>query len=418
MSLSRAPRLLACSIVTASVGWVAAGVIGAEVAPGTVTPLDSTATAGSAARIVELDYRAPSECPTHDVVVERVRQMVRRAPSTPLAAKATIERAKQYTLLLELEGGQRYVASESCKSLAETLTVILALAIDPNAQVTTPPSPTVSSDPSAPPSSSPAKPANSASPPSGASSANAPSASSNAAAANSAAPTASASNAAAANSAAPAASASAESEREPPSDESVEVPPPRAPSSSGDVAATDKPTEEADGFANRWSFAPTALFQGEYGMLPSVGYGPRVGLWIDHGRWSIVAGAEWLVPEWVQMPSEVRRGGHISYLGGQGQLCYAPSRRVRLHGCLGLQAGDLLGKGDGVRAERLGHGLWLAGVSSVAYRPRLWSKLSLDLRLDFAFSVIRPQFGFTGDPWTFDPKTWSLRLAGGFSWAL
>jgi hypothetical protein len=377
--------------------------------------------------------------------------MVRRAPTTPMVAKATIAHAEQYTMVLEFEGGRRDVRSDSCKSLAETLTVILALAIDPHAQVTSPTPPAASGDPSAPPPSSSAStvtsPPNAATDAASASSATSlpnaatdaasassatslPNAADDAASASSATSLPNAANgmaatsgshpAAAVSSAVPAASASAEIAREPPPDESVEFQPPRSPSASGDVAATDKPTTPADVFANRWSFAPTALFQAEYGMLPSVGYGPRVGLWIDRRRWSFVMSAEWLVPEWVQMPSpsELRRGGHISYLGGQGQLCYAPSRRIRFQGCLGLQAGDLLGKGEGVRAGRLGHGFWLAGVSSVAYRPRLWSRLTADFRLDFSRSVVRPQFGFTGDPWTFDPKAWSLRLAGGFSWAL
>ena len=64
----------------------------------------------------------------------------------------------------------------------------------------------------------------------------------------------------------------------------------------------------------------------EFGMLRRLAEGPSVGLRLDVARWSLSATAEWILPQWKQMPdSTENKGGHISFLGGQIGPCLAGS---------------------------------------------------------------------------------------------
>lgn len=404
--MNPAPRVVGCALVGISTLWAAAWVTGAKA--------ESSAARIEPAECVQLTYRAPPECPSRGSIVQRAATMVRNTPKTPILAKATIERRGRYVLWLELEGGRRQVTSDSCDALAETLTVILALAIDPQARV----------EPSAPAAAEPAVPDPSASvtAENGANAASAASANVAAAESSANAPTASADVAGnvpppsgADSASAPAASApSASATAEP------DVPAPEPPQ---DVVATDRLKEEnvttgseSPSAPARFGFATSALFWTEYGMLPKASFGPNVGFWIEGERWSYSVAAEWLAPQRTELSPQ--RGGNISFLGGKGLVCLQPSRGARLLLCLGAEAGDLMGQGKGVPASKLGHGLWLAGVSALVYRPSLWSRLGAEVRVEGAFAALWPEFGFTGNDWRFEPSRGSLRVASGFSWSL
>lgn len=152
-------------------------------------------------------------------------------------------------------------------------------------------------------------------------------------------------------------------------------------------------------------------------MLPRLAEGPSLGLWVDLDGWSLAAAVQWLMPEWAQMPnSDQPRGGHISFLGGQVDSCLALVGSRLVQACAGVEVGDMMGKGSGVSNTQLGHGVWLAPVAGLGLRPRLGSTLSADLRLGIALPVKRPAFGFEGYSWRYEPHSWSIRLASGFSW--
>ena len=87
-----------------------------------------------AAAPLELIWNAPAECPTRDEVVAAVTRLVRKLPAEPLTAEVRIEHPHEHWLAeLQASGGRRLLSGETCRALAETLVVILALSIDPGA---------------------------------------------------------------------------------------------------------------------------------------------------------------------------------------------------------------------------------------------------------------------------------------------
>jgi hypothetical protein len=343
---------------------------------------------------VELIYEAPPQCPGKQSVIERTAALMRHQPLVPITARATITRqGASYRLELELEGGRQLIVSESCDSLVHTVAVILALSIDLRAR-----------DSTGPPNEQPGTHPNQANV-----------------------------NVTPVASAAPSAPSTTPLAALPTAAPPVAAPTPRAvirrqPSPAGPVPKrTKNPTVAAEvpsapasrPFRPRSSpeLHPVTQLLTEYGMLPRVAEGPSLGLWVDLDGWSLVAVAQWLVPEWAQMPNSSQpRGGHISFLGGQVDSCLALMDSRLVMACAGVELGDLMGKGSGVSNTELGHGVWLAPVAELALRPRLGSTLSADLRLGMAFPVKRPAFGFEDYAWRFEPHSWSIRLASGFSW--
>jgi hypothetical protein len=97
-----------------------------------------TSAAALAAPPAELDWRAPSECPSRDNVLAEVSRLVATAPAEPLVARARVTRAKgdRFEVVIEIKGsahGVRTLRAHSCESLARATALIIALAIDPQA---------------------------------------------------------------------------------------------------------------------------------------------------------------------------------------------------------------------------------------------------------------------------------------------
>lgn len=313
---------------------------------------------------VELAYTAPTDCPDQAFVVAHTSARVRHQPPAPIVATATItHEAEGYRLHLQVDGGKRQIVSKSCESLVQTLTVILALAIDPesSAPVVQPrgPSQAVEQPRTAAP-----------------------------------------------RQGGPSTGGGSQSGSKRPTSKAV--------------AGGEKPNDsslkgEVPGAA--WKLHPELALLTEYGMLPQVAFGPSLGIWVDRGDVSLAVFAEWLVPEWVQMPrTNQSQGGYISFLGGRIDLCLAHLQSRLLRTCAGVEAGDLMGKGEGLTKTQLGHGIWLAGTVGTAMRLRISRQVTADLQLGLAVPVKRPAFGFTGYDWRFEPHGWSLRLAMGLMW--
>ncbi len=346
-----------------------------------------------------LQYEAPPECPLVQSVVERTYALMHYRATGSVTAAARITRdSNGYRLELQVEGGKQNVVSGSCESLAQTLAVILALAVDMQAQESTQREAGRHAD------------------------ANIPSAK-GATAGEDAAPM----NTYVAPEAPPSREQTPAAVAAPTANVGIAGQPPerlvpvRAVTPSNYPLDADRVTVKST-HGNEPSHRNAELhlatqFLTEYGMLRGLAEGPSLGLWLDLDQLSLTASARWLIPQWKPMPGSAQaRGGTISFLGGELGPCLALSKARLFHACVGVEAGDMMGKGLGVTNTQLGHGLWLAGTSAVAWRPKLWSKLSADVRLGMAIPVKRPAFGFDGYAWRFEPYPWSIRLSSGFSW--
>jgi hypothetical protein len=351
-------------------------------------------------RPVVLTYEAPADCPSADWVVDRISALVRHQPSTPIAANVTITRySGGYRLDLSVEEGRRRIVAESCDSLVQTLTVILALAIDPKVRDLT----QLQNGPGR------AK-----------------------------IDEATDSNTVAAGSSGPAPSAVTLLPLTPTVMSQVSQPVRSAPLPLSPPPLTrvsryaPKVVARVEGEQNSTAVVkladenqknsnlelhPTLLLLTEYGMLPHIAHGPSLGLWIDKGIMSLALTAEWLMPVWTQMPEPNQsRGGHISFLGGEAGVCMSVVPSAPVRACAGVEAGDMLGKGSGVLENHTGQGIWLAGTAIVGLRPKILSSMGADVRLGLAIPMKRPAFGFEGYDWRYVPQPWSFRLMSGFSW--
>lgn len=314
------------------------------------------------APLVELELSAPPACPSSKVVQDAVRQRVKRAAAEPLRVRAQIEHHERWSLLLKTEQGERRVEGESCEAVAQTLVVLLALAVDPGADVeTTSWSPEL---------------------------------------------------------VAPAASeqtsgASAEAATRPEEGE-----PTRA-----NVTPTktrlSAPARKARGESRvssplRWPTLGVSLGAlGEVGALPKPSFGATGALSATWWPWSLKLGAAFLVPQFAQVESSsVRKGGYVSLWSGNLELCR--SFAAVLSACLGTEIGRLTGEGRGVQS-RTGHALWLAAGPALMGQVPLESGLGLFAKLGVYFPIFRPGFGVEPYGQLHAPAAASGRLVLGIS---
>jgi hypothetical protein len=101
----------------------------------------SVTMAETAPAVLSLDYEAPTECPTAFEVREAALRLAGQLPTTTVQAKVHIDKqSRGYRAHVETQAGvrQRLLGDVSCSALAEAVEVLLALAIDPDAQVKVP----------------------------------------------------------------------------------------------------------------------------------------------------------------------------------------------------------------------------------------------------------------------------------------
>ncbi len=83
---------------------------------------------------VELQLDAPPQCPRREAIESAVARLVPRPPAVPLHVTARFAPdGERWVLYLAFESGQRVVAGDTCMAVAQTLVIMLALAIDPTA---------------------------------------------------------------------------------------------------------------------------------------------------------------------------------------------------------------------------------------------------------------------------------------------
>jgi hypothetical protein len=89
-----------------------------------------------------LDLSAPAECPSAEAIEQTVMDLVHTVPPAPLSARATItKQGERYTVIVVTAAGERTFDGETCQGAADALSVILALAVDPNSSTTPPGAP-------------------------------------------------------------------------------------------------------------------------------------------------------------------------------------------------------------------------------------------------------------------------------------
>lgn len=323
-----------------------------------------------ASPLVELQLDAPTECPSKDSIEQTLARLVQRPPGMPLKVSARVALdGQRWVLVATLEGGQRVVGGDSCVAAAEALVVIMALAIDP------------------------ASPVN--------------------AAALQDFERASAGNAQPPQPPAPMAPAA-------PVQPSAPIT--GSPSSGGDWRAVEAQAQ-ARASAPLWHpkkpdrWGTSWLLLGEWGALPKASLGTA--LFLRYGspvRWGeLSASALW--PRFKAENNSTTRGARFGLVASQLSGCAAPGYGWPVAGCIGVEFGDLFGRGDGVDIPATGHAIWAALATGLVYRGELGSDFGLELRLGAAIPAFHPEFGVVNNGGSFfHPRPVSLRGMLGIAW--
>jgi hypothetical protein len=317
---------------------------------------------------IVLELSAPASCPDRDAIVSAVEKLVQQAPEEPLRASARLEQQLGgYRLELTLGDGQRVVEGTSCVELSQTLAVILALAVDPKAKTD----------------------------------------------ASVAFPNASGGSAETAVRDTGPILVEPSGER-PRSVSSPTFARPSELDGLAPVAPEAVPNVSAASAPPR--FGASLLALGDTSMLPAPALGAtlivraRVRLFVAELAGSILA------PRWAQAPAaRTRKGGDVWWFGGHAGGCWYPSSSVALGACLAVEAGQLIGEGDGVETARTARAFWLAAVPGAALVLPLSARFDLDARLGLAIPAFRPEFGLDGLGEFYEPGVVSGRAALGIA---
>jgi hypothetical protein len=115
---------------------------------------------------LDLEWVAPSGCPTRDAVLDDVARILgpkkTEAPIARVSARAVLFRGEdaQWHVVITVSGGERTLEASSCEEVTNAAALVLALRVDPNSfapevQPPSPPAATASAPPVAPPSAAP-----------------------------------------------------------------------------------------------------------------------------------------------------------------------------------------------------------------------------------------------------------------------
>ena len=302
----------------------------------------------------ELRFSAPPECPSAGDVTAAIDALVTSKPAEPLKVDAKIERdGERWTVKVEWGSGQRSVQGDSCEGVTRALIAIVALAVDPSAQVQEGAAIDGVAEPLSP---------------------------------------------------LPGPSAQALSE--------TRVEPPRTPSPREAVAASQPESAGQQGRAQRIQFGASLLAQGEWGALPAPSYGPTILARGSLGPWRVELGGSWLFRQWVQIEGAAPgKGGYISWRALQANGCHDLGRLAAA--CAGIEVGELRGESRGLTVNDEGTSLWLAGSLSALGRLPVGRGFAAEGRIVLAFPVFPPEFSVAPYGTLHQPNWISGRLAFG-----
>jgi hypothetical protein len=306
---------------------------------------------------VALSWEAPAECPSRESVVATVRRLVRAMPEKPLPAQVRVTRAgDRWTAAIETPNGRRTLDAESCSVLAETVSVIIAIAVDPDAinQVGENPAFDEQHDAAA---------------------------------------------------ALPDAQRPDASRREVPT---VSAAPAR--DARGEIPSRD-------GTAEIWTIGLSLRALFELGILPGPAFGGTLAARAERGIWGVELGASALLPQEGEFNDDSRFGGTLWWFAGHALGCVSPRSALSWDACLGVEVGRLSGTGFGVDVPRTGRALWFGPLTSAGARFPLGSSFSFEGRLGLALPLPRPPaFGLDGFGEVHRPATVSGRAELGIRW--
>lgn len=174
----------------------------------------------------------------------------------------------------------------------------------------------------------------------------------------------------------------------PPAPPQEEPPPPKLPE------ATPPPVSDGE---------PVAPWRAVLGVTASVGLGPLPGpaaalsisAGAERGRGRVEAEAEFWLPRDARV-ADGEAGGSIALWTVGARGCGVPGvGRVRVPLCAGVQAGQMVGRGERLDAPRRAALPWLAGEVVAGLRVGVHPNLALRADLSALVPVLRP--GFTVD---------------------
>ncbi len=174
--------------------------------------------------------------------------------------------------------------------------------------------------------------------------------------------------------------------------------------------ASALPAPEAPGWRLRMGMLA------EMGLLPGPALGPQAALGLSQGAWRLELGATLLLPRHAELGRSPGPSSEIDWLGGQLGLCRSWGRHLGT--CLGAELGQLSGTGAGVDEPAAARGWWLAASAGARLQGLLARRaaLSLQLGLELAAALARPEFGFDELGVLHRPAPVSGRLFLGVGW--
>jgi hypothetical protein len=156
---------------------------------------------------------------------------------------------------------------------------------------------------------------------------------------------------------------------------------------------------------------------GEVGMLPAPSLGPRGALALARGPWSVELGIAALVPRRADLGGRGVEVADIGWWGGQALGCREVELPLAI--CVGLESGQLVGKGAGVDEPLAASGSWFAALAGASWRGAISEELrplSWEVGAGAALALVRPQFGFDGLGVLHRTSSVSGRLQLGLGW--
>jgi len=153
---------------------------------------------------------------------------------------------------------------------------------------------------------------------------------------------------------------------------------------------------------------------GEYGILPGPAWGGlallRGGFPRNFGEIALLG----LLPRDALLPDQPNQGGQFYWAGVRLAGCTAAG--THLFACAAFEAGQVTGRGFGVRDPRMGSGPWLApGVQGLLRLP-LAQRWHFEATLGGFVALVRPQYELDDLGVVHQPDLVSARLELGIGW--
>jgi hypothetical protein len=340
-------RLAACCVA----GWLSLHVSGVRVA-----------SAESEWPALLLGYDAPRDCPTQSEVKQAAIRLAGQTHKAQVIANVQIEKDSQgYLARVRTHEGsrQRLLRDISCTAVAEAVEVLLALAIDPDAQVAFPSSPSNAPAPAWP-------------------------------------------------------EARPVSKLEASSPSKMQQVPPLPPGPPTQIVTSRDPSRSI-------TVITSALLGLDTGALPRLSEVASAQVGVGMPRWALFGAGHMWGKSKAELPGVKGMGGDFSLWTVSGTACFWIAGTLpAVDLCVGGEAGRLSGESFGVRKPGKGASLWLAPLAGISAKLPVNPTLALVLGTEVAAPLIRHGFylqevGAEESSRVYRPAPFSARLNFGLS---